>query len=285
MKKVVYQGARGCFSEMAAQKFFGNGISVQGVKCFEDIFESISQNRAAIGIIPIENSLSGSIYRNYDLLLAYRYWIIGEIKLKITYNLFVNPGTRPGSIHEIWSHPSTLEQCRSMFKNNSRYKPIAVYDSAGAAKLLREKKKKNTAIIAGPQIGKIYGLTAIENGIEDSPENYTRFLVISRKKKIYSGDAAKTTVVFGVQSEPGILFRCLSIFALRNIDLTKLESRPNIGRPWEYLFYIDFKGSIKEDRCKNALADLKENIAFVRFLGSYETREKNETDCAEASQS
>ncbi|OGC39039.1 hypothetical protein A2Y85_03815 [candidate division WOR-3 bacterium RBG_13_43_14] len=273
MKKVIYQGARGCFSELAAQKYFGTGIKVYGVKSFEDVFETVWQNHGVIGIIPIENSLSGSIHRNYDLLLAYRYWIIGEIKLKITYNLFTNNGARPAMIKEIWSHPATLDQCRTFFNANPRYEPIAVYDSAGAAKLLREKRKKNAAVIAGPQVEKIYGLRTIEKGIEDSPENYTRFLLVNRKKNIYGGEAAKTTVVFGVQNEPGILFRCLSIFALRNIDLTKLESRPNVGRPWEYLFYIDFKGSIKEERCQRALEDLNENLAFVRCLGSYETRE------------
>ncbi len=273
MMKVIYQGGRGCFSELAAHQYFGGGIRVYGVKSFEDIFETIRQNHGAIGVIPIENSLAGSIHRNYDLLLAYRYWIIGEIRLRISYNLFVNPGTRPGMIREVWSHPATIDQCRTFFNANRRFRPVAVYDSAGAAKLLKEKRKRNTAIIAGPQIENIYGLRAIEKKIEDSSENYTRFLLISRKKNIFAGDAARTTVVFGVQNEPGVLFRCLGIFALRNIDLTKLESRPNIGRPWEYLFYVDLKGSVRDERINRALNDLKENTAFFRFLGSYETRE------------
>lgn len=273
MNKVIYQGARGCFSELAAQRYFGNGIRIYGVKNFDDVFETIMQNHGVIGIIPIENSLSGSIHRNYDLLLAYRYYIIGEIKLKITYNLFTNVGTGPRMIREVWSHPATLDQCRTFFNANPRLKPVAVYDSAGAAKLLKEKRKKNAAIIAGPQVEKIYGLRMLEKGVEDNPENYTRFLLISRKKNVYAGEAAKTTAVFGVQNEPGILFRCLSIFALRNIDLTKLESRPNVGRPWEYLFYIDFRGSIKDEPCQRALEDLKESVAFVRWLGSYEAKE------------
>jgi prephenate dehydratase len=176
-------------------------------------------------------------------------------------------------IKEIWSHPATLEQCRIFFNANPHYEPVAAYDSAGAAKLLKEKRKKNAAVIAGPQVEKLYGLRTIEKGIEDNPENYTRFFVIGPRKVIYRGEAAKTTVVFGVKNETGVLFRCLSIFALRNIDLTKLESRPNIGRPWEYLFYVDFRGSVKEERCRRALEDLKENVAFVRCLGSYEIRE------------
>jgi prephenate dehydratase len=274
MTRVVYQGARGCFSELAARRFFGEGIQSKGMKSFEDVFEAIRKDKILIGTLPIENSLSGSIHRNYDLLLAGGYWVIGEIKLKITYNLFVNPGTRPHMIREIWSHPVALDQCRTFFKTNLQFRPIAVYDSAGAAQLLKEKRKKNAAVIAGPQVEKIYGLQVIEKSIEDNPENYTRFLLISRRRNIYMGVNAKTTVVFGVQNEPGILFRCLSIFALRNIDLTKLESRPHIGRPWEYLFYIDFKGSMKEEHCQRALEDLKENVSFVKFMGSYEVREE-----------
>lgn len=269
MKKVVYQGARGCFSELAAGRFFDEPIKGKNVSRFEDIFETLKNRKGFLGIIPIENSLMGSLHRNYDLLLEYDCWIIGEVELKITYDLLANHQAKQKAIEEVWSHPIVLEQCRRFVGKHPEFKVKPVYDSAGAAGIIKKNKRLDVAVIAGQGIGQLYGLRTVEQRIEDDPQNFTRFLVISQKKEIVHGKDLKTTLVFGVKNEVGILFRCLSIFALRNIDLTKLESRPIIGKPWEYLFYIDFNGSVEDENCKHAIESLREAVGYVKCLGSY----------------
>ncbi len=269
MKKIIYQGAKGCFSELAAKKFFNVPLAEVGVPTFEDIFEMAHNEDGVYGIIPIENSLTGSIHQNYDLLLKYDLSIIGEVELKITYNLFANQGVLLESIKEIWSHPVALDQCKQFLSMHPGYKVVSVYDSAGAAKIVSEEQKRDIAVIAGPQVEKLYGLKTLKEKVEDNCQNFTRFLVISHVKEIATGKDVKTTLVFTVKNEPGVLFRCLSIFALRNIDLVKLESRPIIGKPWEYMFYIDFKGSIADENCRRAVETLGEVAAYFKFLGSY----------------
>jgi len=272
MKKVFYQGERGCFSEIAAEKFFDNPIKGIGVPKFEAVFEAVKSKRNVYGIIPIENSLTGSIHQNYDLLLKYDIWIAGEMKLKITYNLLALPDVNLRLINEIWSHPVALNQCKEFLTRHSKYKIVPVYDTAGAAKILKKEKRYNVGVLAGPQVAKLYGLKALKQKVEDNSQNYTRFLIISAEKKICTGKNVKTSLVFGVKNALGILFKCLSVFVLRNIDLTKLESRPIIGKPWEYLFYIDFKGSMDDENCKHALENLSEVVTYLKILGSYELK-------------
>lgn len=262
-----YQGTTGAYSELAAKIFFGSTVKTEGLLRFEDIFLKLSENHENYGILPIENSLMGSIHRNYDLLLNNDVWIIGEVELRITYNLFMLE--RKSSIKEIWAHPSVLEQCREFIAQNQNYYIVPFFDSAGAAELAKKENRKDIGIIAGPQVGEIYGLKCIKSGVEDNPNNFTRFLILSMKEKNYDGDNARTSIVFGLKNAPGVLFRCLSIFALRNIDLLKLESRPIIGKPWEYIFYIDLKGTIREGNCKRAIETLREVSIFFKFLGSY----------------
>lgn len=271
MKKVFYQGTRGCFSELAAMEFFGETNRKIGVTRFEDIFKNVKNEKNAYGIIPVENSLTGSIHQNFDLLIKNNLWVIGEVKLRITHNLLVHPDSNVSlkSINEVWSHPEALAQCYKFLNAHPEYKIVSVYDTAGAAKIANEEKRYDVGVIAGPQVANLYGFKTLKENIEDNPQNYTRFLIISREKKIYTDKNVKTILVFGVENEPGILFRCLSVFALRNIDLTKLESRPIVGKPWEYIFYIDFKGNIEDENCKQAIDALRELVDYVKFLGSY----------------
>jgi|UniRef100_A0A7V3RHN6 prephenate dehydratase len=264
---VYYQGTNGAYSEIAAMRYFGERIKPIGLVSFEEVVKSLNDDPDAYAVLPIENSLMGSIHRNYDLLLTNEVWIVGEVEMKITYDLF-GLGAE-SEIKEIWAHPAVLEQCRKFISNNPNYKIVSFFDSAGAADELLRELRKDVGIIAGPQVGSLYGLKTIRTKIEDDPMNFTRFLILSPKKMIYPKSDAKSSLVFGVKNEPGILFRCLSIFALRNIDLVKLESRPIIGKPWEYIFYIDFKGSIEEQNCKNAIENLKEVSEYFKFLGSY----------------
>jgi prephenate dehydratase len=269
MKKVVYQGERGCNSDVASNKFFPKNVKRIGVKTFRDIFEKVNTEKDTYGVVPVENSLTGSIHQNYDLLLEYDLWVTGEVKLRIIHNLLAPPGAALESIKEIWSHPEALAQCRDFLASHPEYKVVSVYDTAGAAKIVKEEKRKDVAIIAGPQVAKLYDFKKLKEGIESHPDNFTRFLIISKERKIYTGENARTMLVFGVKNEPGILFRCLSIFALRNIDLTKLESRAVVGKPYEYLFYIDFKGSLENENCNHAVENLKEVVAYIKLLGSY----------------
>ncbi|MEO0184480.1 MAG: prephenate dehydratase domain-containing protein [candidate division WOR-3 bacterium] len=266
--KVYFQGTRGAYSEVVAFKYFGEETETIGLKKFEDTFDAINDDSQAYAILPIENSLMGSIHRNYDLLLTNEVWIIAEVELRITYNLF-GVG-KIEDIREIWSHPAVLEQCREFISKNSNYRFVSFFDSAGAAEAVIEEHRENVGIIAGPQIESIYGLKVLIKQIEDNKMNFTRFLILSKREKIYTGKDAKSSLVFGVKNEPGVLFRSLSIFALRNIDLVKLESRPIIGKPWEYIFYIDFRGSIAQEHCRNAVDNLREVSVYHKFLGSYQ---------------
>ena len=274
MKKIVYQGEPGCNSHVASNKFFPKNIKRLGVKTFKDIFDMVKKNKETYGVVPVENSLTGSIHQNYDLLLDYNLWVIGAVKLRIEHNLMAPTGQDIKSIKEVWSHPEALAQCRDFLASHPEYKVVSVYDTAGAAKLVKEQKIKNVAIIAGPQVAKLYGFKKLKKNIESHPDNFTRFLIISREKKIYTGENARTMFVFGVRNEPGILFRSLSIFALRNINLTKLESRAVVGRPYDYLFYIDFEGTMEDENCRHAVDTLKEVVTYFKLLGSYMIKDK-----------
>jgi prephenate dehydratase len=274
MKQIVYQGEPGCNSDVASNKFFPKNVKRKGVRSFKDIFEMVKKGKETYGVVPVENSLTGSIHQNYDLLLEYNLWVIGAVKLRIEHNLMAPVGTDKQSIKEVWSHPEALAQCRDFLSSHPEYKVVSVYDTAGAAKIVKEEKIKNVGIIAGPQVAKLYNFKKIEENIESHPDNFTRFLIISKDRKIYTGENARTMFVFGVKNEPGILFRCLSIFALRNIDLTKLESRAVIGRPYDYLFYIDFKGSMEDENCNHAVETLKDVVGYFKLLGSYIIKDK-----------
>jgi prephenate dehydratase len=272
MTRIYYQGEKGSFSERAARQFFDPLIPATGLFKFADVFQAVGGDPGAFGVIPIENTLTGSIHQNYDLLLKYDLWITGEIKLRISFNYFARPGVSARDLKEIWSHPVALEQCQRFLAARPRVRVTPVYDTAGAAKILIRERRKDVGIIAGPQVAKLYNLRAVEKKIEDNPQNYTRFLVLGREKNFAAGPNAKTSLAFGVKNAPGILFRCLSVFALRNIDLVKLESRPIVGKPWEYLFYIDFRGCVTDEKCAKAVESLNEVAAYSKLLGCYEVK-------------
>jgi prephenate dehydratase len=274
MKRVLFQGERGCFSEAAAYKYFNERIDGKGFFTFEEVFQALKDDPKAYGVLPIENSLVGSIRRNYDLILDYGLAIVGEVSLKITYNLLANPGVPMSSVKEIWSHPVALEQCRNFLAAHPEFDVRPVYDTAGAAKKVKEEGQQCVGAISGPRATEIYGLDVLESKIEDHAENYTRFYVLSTKEEIATGENVKSSLVFGINDSPGILFKCLSVFALRNINLAKLESRPNLnsGKPWQYLFYIDFYGSIEDEKCSSAVENLQEVVSYLQFLGSYHVK-------------
>jgi len=264
--KIAFQGELGAYSEQAVFEYFGE-VETQPCESFDAVFDAVSSGRCDSALIPIENSLAGSIHQNYDLLLRHQLHIVGEYFLRVRHCLIALPGVKKSEIKKAISHPQALGQCDAYLRNHN-IKAEAVYDTAGSVKMLKESGARNTAAIASRRAAELYGMQILEEGIEDNSENYTRFLAIAHEE-VQPKAEAKTSIVFTLRNEPGALFKALSVFALRNIDLTKIESRPLQGKPWEYLFYIDFIGATHEETTKRALDHLGEYAAMLRVLGSY----------------
>ena len=264
--RVAFQGEPGAYSEQAVFEYF-KAVETHPCESFDDVFSAVSSGLCEFGLIPIENSLAGSIHQNYDLLLRNNLYIVGEYFLRVRHCLIALPGATKGDIQKVISHPQALGQCAGYLRKEG-YRPEAVYDTAGSVKMLKEIQAKDTAAIASRRAAELYKMQILEEGIEDNPENYTRFLSISPKPVVPAGDS-KTSIVFTLKNTPGALFKALSVFALRDIDLTKIESRPLAGKPWEYLFYIDFMGAETEAHVTKALDHLNEYALMLRVLGSY----------------
>jgi prephenate dehydratase len=264
--KVAFQGEPGAYSEQAVLGHSGN-VETLPCESFEAVFDAVNSGKCESAMIPIENSLAGSIHQNYDLLLRNELQIVGEYYLRVRHCLIAAPGVTMQDLKKAISHPQALGQCASYLRSHGIQAEQA-YDTAGSVKLLKESGARDTAAIASRRAAKLYGMQILEEGIEDNPENYTRFLAIQREPKTFQGEA-KTSIVFTLKNVPGALFKAMSVFALRDIDLTKIESRPLQGSPWEYLFYIDFIGSTQEEPARRALDHLGEYAVMLRVLGSY----------------
>jgi prephenate dehydratase len=264
--KVAFQGEPGAYSEQAVYGYFGP-VQAQPCESFEAVFAAVTSAAVEAGLIPIENSLAGSIHQNYDLLLRHDLYIVGEYLLRVHHCLIAAPGVQLADIHKVISHPQALGQCAAYLREHG-LTPEAVYDTAGSVKMLKESGARTTAAIASKHAAELYGMHILEEGIEDHPENYTRFLAVTRSPVEPEGEA-KTSIVFTLKNAPGALFKALSVFALRDIDLTKIESRPLPGTPWDYLFYIDFIGAAHEPHIAKALDHLREYALMLRVLGSY----------------
>ncbi len=264
---IAFQGEPGAFSEAALLEHFGSGTPTLPCESFDAVFSAVESGQAACGLIAIENSLAGSIHHNYDLLLQHNLWIIGEHYLRVRHCLITNPGVLMEDISKVISHPQALAQCQAYLRSHDLPSEV-FYDTAGSVKHLKETGARNLAGIASRRAAEVYGMQILVEGIEDNPANFTRFLIISREHQ-KPGKSAKTTIVFTLNHQPGSLFKAMSVFALRNIDLTKIESRPLVGRPWEYLFYIDILGAMEDPLIARALANLEEYAVEIRVLGSY----------------
>jgi prephenate dehydratase len=265
--KISFQGEPGAYSEQAVFNYYGKEVETVPCESFDVMFDSVISGISDAALAPIENSLAGSIHQNYDLLLRHNLHIVGEYFLRVRHCLIANPGVKKEDIKKAISHPQALGQCAAYLRDRG-IKPETVYDTAGSVKMLKESGAKDVAAIASKRAAELYGMQILEEGIEDNQENFTRFLAVQREA-VVPKEEAKTSIVFTLKNVPGSLFKAMSVFALRDIDLTKIESRPLQGKPWEYLFYIDFIGSVQDETVKRALDHLGEYAMTLRVLGSY----------------
>src|SRR3954470_6796338 len=265
--KISYQGEPGAFSEAAARRV-DSGAQPVPSRSFDEVFDAVQGGSAAYGVLPIENSIGGSIHRNYDLLLERTLTIVGEVELPVVHHLLALPGATLEGLRRVYSHPQGLAQCERFLRTLANVEIIATYDTAGSAKMVADAGAKDAGAIASARAGEVFGLTSLAASVQDFDDNITRFLVIGRTP-LQDVVADKTSIVFSLPNEAGSLFKALSVFALRGIDLTKLESRPIPGRPWEYLFYVDLGIARDEVACARALAHLGEFAPMLRTLGTY----------------
>ena len=267
---VTFQGERGAYSEMAALQYFPNA-KVLPKKSFQDVFDSIETCEANYAVVPIENSIEGSINETYDLLLQTKITVSGEIYQRVRHCLIVNKDITVGRIVIVYSHPQAIAQCRS-YLQVKKLESVPTYDTAGAVKMIKEKIIMNAAAIASRRAAEIYDMDVLEEGIEDRKNNFTRFLVLSKTKTKPTG-YDRTSIIFSVKHLPGALFGILNEFSSREINLTRIESRPTKETPWEYNFYVDFEGHCEDETIKRALQSIKNKTAFFKILGSYKKAE------------
>lgn len=274
--RVAFQGELGAFSADAARKLLGPEIELVPCETFDQMFASVEEGRVDCCLAPIENSLFGSVYQNFDLLLKHNLRITGEVNLRIVHNLIAPPETKLEDVRRVYSHPVALGQCLRFLAEHPEMQSVAAYDTAGSVKMLMASREANAAAIASATAAEVYGAQVLVTEIEDDQQNFTRFLLLAREDKATEPppEADKTSIVFALENRTGSLYRAMAVFALRDLDLTKIESRPLIGRPWEYSFYLDFIGHTAEARVQHALAHLAEFAASIKVLGCYQQATK-----------
>ncbi|HUG53217.1 MAG TPA: prephenate dehydratase [Vicinamibacteria bacterium] len=266
-RTVAIQGERGSFSHAAVLDLLGYDWMPQPHATFDSAFQAVVDGKAERALIPVENSLAGSIHENYDRLRALPLHIVGETQLRIRQCLIARPGTSLGIVRRVASHPVALAQCRQFFADRPQIEAVATYDTAGSVMALLRDGPATQAAIGPALAASLYGGQILLEGIEDDPENYTRFLLLARDS-VTVADASKTSIVFTLENVPGALHRALGAFASRGADLAKIESRPLRGRPWEYAFYLDVLGD-PNGVVAAAIEDLRAVARDLRVLGSY----------------
>ncbi len=268
MPTVAFQGVEGAFSEEAAQRFWTESVKTVPQVTFSDVFQAVEEGQCAYGIIPVENSRTGSIHRNIDLLLEHDLSVVGEIDLRICHCLLILPQGSLSSIRTVYSHPQALEQCTSYLSRMQNVKLVPYFDTAGSAKHIASQSQSEWACIASERAASVYNLKVLADNIADDPDNTTRFLIISTLSNNRPEDG-KTSIIFGVPDYAGALSKCLSIFAERNINLLKIESRPDPKSSWSNWFYLEVSATMNDNRCSEAICELGKQTTFLKVLGSY----------------
>lgn len=268
LAKVAFQGERGAYGEEATVRFFGEAVEVAPVRAFSDVFLQVSGGSVDFGVVPVENSQAGSINDTYDLLRQHDLFIRGEVHLHVSHCLMAMPGTKLEDVRRVYSHPQALAQSDAYLRGLG-VEQIATYDTAGSAKMIREQNLKGVAAVASARAAEIYGLDILAREIQTMKDNYTRFLVLGREPAPRQPGPQKTSLVLATAHTPGALYRALGSLATRGINLHKLESRPSRGRPFEYVFYLDFEGHREDPLVREALAEMGSVTVFIKMLGSY----------------
>jgi chorismate mutase/prephenate dehydratase len=270
---VAFQGVPGAFSEDAAFRYFGNGIEPIPCAEFNEVFNRISRGEDDFGIVPVENTLEGSVSRVNALLLENDLTVVGEEIIQVVHCLIGHPGASQGDVRKVYSHPQALAQCRNFLEKHPDWEKIPAYDTAGAVKQIKERGLKDEGAVASSRAASAYDMKVLKEGIQDSDRNYTRFFVLE-KRASFLEEGDKTSLIFATKDLPGALHHCLGAFAERGVNMTKLESRPRRDRFWEYVFFLDIDGHADDEIISKALADLVRRAAFVKVLGSYKGAER-----------
>ena len=267
----AYQGTRGSNSEDACIDLLSSSANLLPRETLEDVFNAVSGGEARYGVVPIENTLAGTIRESYDLLLEHDLKIVGETVRHILFALIAPPGVGLSGVRKALSHTVALSQCVQFFRKHPQIQAVPVYDTAGAVEIVIRQASRDSAAVATKRAAEVYGGVVLAEAIQDHLENYTRFLLIAPSSAVEPPPApdSKTTIVFGVGNVPGALYHSLRPFAERRIDLAKIESRPLKGSPFEYLFYLDLIGRADSTPISDALSELRAQAKSVRVLGTY----------------
>jgi len=264
---IAYQGEAGAYSEEVIFRYFGHAVNAKPCEDFDTVFKLVEQGEVSSGVVPIENSLEGSISRVYDLLLNSSLKVCGELELRIIHNLIINHDATLDTIKKVYSHPQALGQCQTFLKHLG-FQLISTYDTAGSVKLIKEQHIIDGAAVASTRAAEIYDMKILTREIEDNPNNFTRFFVLSKHDSVPTGKD-KTSIVFSVKHKPGALYSVLKEFADSKINLTKIESRPTRQKAWEYNFYLDFEGHRQDKIVRETMERLEQYSLFLKTLGSY----------------
>jgi len=266
--RAVFSGEVQAFAHKAATQFFGSEVKIDPVGSFRAVFEQVKAGSADFGVVPLENSLTGSIHENYDLLLEFDVRIVGEITLRIVLTLAGHPGATLEEIRRVISHPQTFEQCREFLQQHSNWELVAARDTSTAVRLVKEGGNRSEVAIAAREAAAMHGLSVLKEGIETNPRNYTRFVVMATQKPA-NGPRKKSSLIYSTNNEPGALYETLKVFSENKVNLVKLESRPIHGKPWNYMFYVDLEADVESQELETVMAELSKKTEFLKILGSY----------------
>lgn len=267
-QKAAFLGEMGTFSHKACTQYFGTKMNAVPTPSFKSIFEKVKNKEVDFGVVPLENSLTGSIHENYDFLLDYDLKIVGEITLRIKHHLIGRPDARIDTVRRVLSPPLIFQQCRQFLDQHPTWELVPVKDTAAAVKRISKTANPGDTAIAGKEAAEIYGMAVIEEGIETNPRNYTRFVVIGNDQ-LEKGPKRKSSLIFSTGNQPGALYEVLKIYAENGINLVKLESRPIHGKPWEYMFYVDLEADVASEAFKPIYELIDQKTDYLKILGSY----------------
>lgn len=266
--KIVFQGVEGAYSQVALKEYFGEHTNSYHVETWRDAMEAIKQGEADYAVLPIENSSAGIVSENYDLLVEYENYIVGEQIIKIDHALLGQKGATLSDIDTVYSHPQALMQCSKYLEEHRDWEKKSMKNTAASAKKVKEDGKKNQGAIANIKTADIYDLVVLDEKIQNNKNNSTRFIIVTGKK-IFEKQAKKVSICFEIPHESGSLYHMLSHFIYNNLNMNKIESRPIQGKAWEYRFFVDFEGNLNDAAVQNALSGLKEEANNLKILGNY----------------